>query len=226
MAGQSIVNTVKEFDYHLSITGVILSKFDSDTRGGAALSITKTTGKSIKFIGTGEKINNLELFHPDRIAGRILGKGDVISLVEKAQEAVDTDEILKTQKKILKNKFDLEDFLVQIRQIKRMGPLQNTMDMLPMGKSLKNNDVDEKQFVRTEAIILSMTPKERRNYRIINSSRRRRIAKGSGTKIQDVNRIIKQFENMQKMMKKIKNNPRFLTKMMGGNIPDFTKLKI
>ncbi len=225
MAGQNIVGVVNAFDARLGISGVILTKFDSDARGGAALSITKTTGKSIKFVGTGEKIENLELFHPDRIAGRILGKGDVVSFVEKAQEAFDVDIAVKTQEKLLKNKFDLEDFLNQIRQIRKMGPLQGLMDMLPMGKNVNSDDLDERRILHTEAIILSMTPKERKNYRIINGSRRRRIAQGSGTKIQDVNRLLKQFEDMQKMMKKIRKSPGSLRNLFGGSMPDLKNLK-
>ncbi len=216
MAGQNVVDVVKSFDHRLNINGIILTKFDSDTRGGAALSIKKTTGKSIKFIGTGEKIENFEKFYPERVAGRILGKGDIISFVEKAQAAIDVEEAIKTQKKLLKSKFDLDDFLSQIQQLKKMGPLQSILDMLPIKGQMKDQSVDEKNLLHTEAIILSMTPKERKNFRIINGNRRRRISLGSGTTIQEVNRLLKQFESMQKMMQKVKKNPRFLQNMLGG----------
>ena len=216
MAGQNIVDVVNEFDRRLEISGVILTKFDSDTRGGAALSIKKTTGKSIKFVGVGEKVENFEVFHPDRVAGRILGKGDIVSFVEKAQQSIDMKEAAKAQEKFLKNKFDLEDFLGQIRQIKKMGSLSSIMKMLPIKADMSKQDAEEKNLVQTEAIILSMTPKERRNIRILNGSRRRRVAKGSGCTIQDVNRVLKQFEGMQKMMKKMKKNPKMLQGMFGG----------
>ncbi|GMT48635.1 MAG: signal recognition particle protein [bacterium] len=216
MAGQNIAEVIGEFDKRLDISGIILTKFDSDARGGAALSIKKITGKSIKFIGTGEKVDNFELFHPDRIAGRILGKGDVISFVEKAQASIDTEEAAKIQERLLKNKFDLNDFLSQIRQIKKMGSLQGLLDMLPMKGKMKDTDINERELVYTEAIILSMTPKERGNARILNGSRRRRIALGSGTSLQEVNRLIKKFEEMQKMMKKLRRNPGLLQGMMGG----------
>ncbi len=216
MAGQNIVDVVSEFDNRLDISGIILTKFDSDTRGGAALSIKKTTGKSIKFIGTGEKVDNFELFHPDRIAGRILGKGDVISFVEKAQASIDMEEAAKTQERFLKNKFDLNDFLAQIRQIKKMGSLQGLLDMLPMKSQTGETDANERELVYTEAIILSMTPKERGNARILNGSRRHRIALGSGTSVQQVNKLIKKFDVMQKMMKKLRKNPKSLQGLMGG----------
>ncbi|MDH4127990.1 MAG: signal recognition particle protein [Spirochaetota bacterium] len=224
-AGQNIVDVVKEFDRILNISGVILSKFDSDTRGGAALSIRKTTGKSIKFVGTGEKIDNFERFYPDRVAGRILGRGDIVSFVEKAQAAVDTDEAAKLQEKFLKSKFDLNDFLTQIKQIKKMGSLQSIIDMLPIKKDMKNQSIDDKNLIRTEAIILSMTPKERGNVRILNGSRRRRIANGSGTKIQDVNKLLKQFDEMQKVMKKVRKNPHSLKNLFGG-VKDLSNIKI
>ncbi|HEO64417.1 MAG TPA: signal recognition particle protein [Spirochaetes bacterium] len=216
MAGQNIVDVVSEFDKRLDISGIILTKFDSDTRGGAALSIKRTTGKSIKFIGTGEKVDNFELFHPDRIAGRILGKGDVVSFVEKAQASIDMEEAAKSEERFLKNKFDLNDFLAQIRQIKNMGSLQGLLDMLPMKGPNKAKDVDERELIHTEAIILSMTPKERGNARILNGSRRRRIALGSGTSVQEVNKLIKKFDVMQKMMKKLRKNPKSLQGLMGG----------
>ncbi len=216
MAGQNIAEVISEFDKRLDISGIVLTKFDSDARGGAALSIKKITGKSIKFIGTGEKVDNFELFHPDRIAGRILGKGDVISFVEKAQASIDMDEAAKAQERLLKNKFDLNDFLSQIRQIKKMGSLQGLLDMLPMKGKMKDTDDNERELTYTEAIILSMTPKERGNARILNGSRRRRIALGSGTSVQQVNKLIKKFEEMQKMMKKLRKNPKLLQGMMGG----------
>jgi len=207
MTGQDAVNVASEFHRRLSLTGVILTKMDGDARGGAALSINAVTGAPLKFIGLGEKIDALEPFHPDRIAGRIVGMGDIMTLVEKAQENFDKEEAFKLQQKMSKNKFDLEDFLAQMKMMKKMGPMENMLEMLPgMGKQLKKmkGKVDfEKELKRVEAIIFSMTKIERKKPEILNASRRRRIAKGSGTRVQDVNAFMKQYLEMKKMMKKI-----------------------
>jgi signal recognition particle subunit SRP54 len=206
MTGQDAVNIADSFDKALDIGGVILTKMDGDARGGAALSIKSITGKPIKFIGVGEKLSELEPFHPDRMASRILGMGDVMTMIEKAQAAVDEKEAAELQKKLRKSQFTLEDFRDQMVRIRKMGSLTDLLSMIPgLGKSkqLKNLDVDEKEFVRIEAIINSMTPVERRQHTIINGSRRQRIARGSGTSIQDVNKLLKNYAQMMKMMKKI-----------------------
>lgn len=204
MTGQDAVNTAKAFNDRLSFNGVVLTKMDGDTRGGAALSIRAVVEKPIKFISTGEKLDNLEQFYPDRIASRILGMGDVLTLVEKAQQQFDEVEAKELEDKIRKNEFTLEDFLQQLRQIKKMGSLRDLLGMLPgMDKALRNVQIDDKAFARVEAIILSMTKDERHNPKIINGSRRRRIAVGSGTQVQDINRLLKQFEEMQRMMKQM-----------------------
>jgi signal recognition particle subunit SRP54 len=206
MTGQDAVNIAKSFDEKLDISGVVLTKMDGDARGGAALSIKSITGKPIKFIGVGEKLNELEPFHPDRLASSILGMGDVLTLIEKAQAAVDEKKAAELEKKLKKSQFTLEDFRDQMVQIRKMGSLGDLMKMIPgMGKlkQLKNLDVDEKEFVRIEAIINSMTPMERRQHTVINGSRRKRIAKGSGTRIQDVNRLLKNYTQMLKMLKKM-----------------------
>jgi len=206
MTGQDAVNIAQSFDATLDIGGVVLTKMDGDARGGAALSIKSITGKPIKFIGVGEKLNELEPFHPDRLASSILGMGDVLTLIEKAQDAVDEKKAAELEKKLRKSQFTLEDFRDQMVQIRKMGSLGDIMKMIPgMGKmkQLKNMDVDETEFVRIEAIINSMTPRERHQHTIINGSRRRRIAKGSGTKVQDVNRLLKNYTQMLKMLKKI-----------------------
>jgi len=206
MTGQDAVNIAQSFDETLDIGGVVLSKMDGDARGGAALSIKSITGKPIKFIGVGEKLNELEPFHPDRLASSILGMGDVLTLIEKAQGAVDEKKAAELEKKLRKSQFTLEDFRDQMVQIRKMGSLGDIMKMIPgMGKlkQMKNLDVDETEFVRIEAIINSMTPRERQQHTIINGSRRRRIAKGSGTRVQDVNRLLKNYAQMLKMLKKI-----------------------
>jgi signal recognition particle subunit SRP54 len=206
MTGQDAVNMAKAFDDALGIGGVVLTKMDGDARGGAALSIKSITQKPIKFIGVGEKLNDLEAFHPDRMASRILGMGDVLTMIEKAQEAVDAKEAAILEKKLRKNQFTLEDFRDQLAQVRKMGSLSELMGMIPgMGKmkQMKNFEVDDHELVRIEAIINSMTPKERRQHTIINGSRRRRIAKGSGTKVQDVNQLIKNYTQVMKMMKKM-----------------------
>jgi signal recognition particle subunit SRP54 len=205
MTGQDAVNIAKSFDEKLDIQGVILTKMDGDARGGAALSIVSVTGKPIKLIGVGEKIDFLEPFHPERMASRILGMGDVVSLVEKAQEAVGLEEALNFEDKIKKNRFTFEDLISQIKQIKKMGPLENILGMIPgLGKQLKGVNIDDKAFVKVEAIINSMTMRERRNYVILNGNRKKRIASGSGTTVADVNKLIKQHLAMKKMMKKMK----------------------
>lgn len=202
MTGQDAVNTAREFNERLDIDGVVLTKLDGDTRGGAALSIRTVVTKPIKFVGTGEKMEAVDVFHPERMADRILGMGDIVSLVERAQEQFDEEEAKRLQKKIQKNKFDFNDFLKQIEQIKKMGNLKDLASMIPgVGKAIKDVDIDDNAFKGIEAIIKSMTPKERTNPEILNNSRRQRIAKGSGTNIQEVNKLIKQFDQTRKMMK-------------------------
>ncbi len=204
MTGQDAVNTAKEFNDRLDFDGVVLTKLDGDTRGGAALSIRTVVTKPIKFVGTGEKMEAVDVFHPSRMADRILGMGDIVSLVERAQEQFDEEEARRLQKKIQKNKFDFNDFLGQIEQIKKMGNLKDLAAMIPgVGKAIKDVDIDDNAFKGIEAIIKSMTPKERTNPEILNQSRRMRIAKGSGTNIQEVNRLIKQFDQTRKMMKMV-----------------------
>ncbi|MDZ4757241.1 MAG: signal recognition particle protein [Bacteroidota bacterium] len=202
MTGQDAVNTAKAFNDKLNFDGVVLTKLDGDTRGGAALSIKSIVNKPIKFVGTGEKMEALDVFHPDRMAQRILGMGDIVSLVEKAQSVYDEEETARMNKKIAANKFDFEDFLAQIQQIKKMGNLKDLMAMIPgVGKAIKDLDISDDAFKEIEAIIRSMTPKERSNPDILNGQRRSRIAKGSGTQVQKVNDLLKQFEEMRKMMK-------------------------
>lgn len=202
MTGQDAVNTAKEFNDRLDFTGVVLTKLDGDTRGGAALSIRSVVNKPIKFVGTGEKMEAIDLFHPDRMADRILGMGDIVSLVEKAQEQYDEAEARRLSKKIAKNQFDFNDFLAQISQIKKMGNLKDLASMIPgVGKALKDVEIDDDAFKSVEAIIYSMTPEERSHPEILSGSRRTRIAKGSGTNIQEVNRLLKQFDQTRKMMK-------------------------
>ena len=202
MTGQDAVNTAKEFNQRLDFDGVVLTKLDGDTRGGAALSIRTVVDKPIKFVGTGEKLEALDVFHPARMADRILGMGDIVSLVERAQQQYDEEEARRLQKKIAKNQFDFNDFMAQIAQIKKMGNLKDLASMIPgVGKAIKEVDIDDNAFKGIEAIIQSMTPLERRNPEIINGSRRQRIAKGSGTSLQEVNRLLKQFESTRKMMK-------------------------
>lgn len=202
MTGQDAVNTAQAFHERLELTGVVLTKLDGDTRGGAALSIRAVTGKPIKFVGVGEKVDALEPFYPERIASRILGMGDIITLVEKAQQQIDEKEAARLEEKLKKNQFTFEDFLEQMRLIKKMGSLRDLLGMIPgMDKAMRNVQIDEKAFSRVEAMVLSMTIEERQNPRLLNGSRRKRIADGSGSSVQDVNRLIKQFEDMQKMMK-------------------------
>ncbi|MCU4175362.1 signal recognition particle protein [Carboxylicivirga sp. N1Y90] len=215
MTGQDAVNTAKEFNDRLDFNGVVLTKLDGDTRGGAALSIRSVVNKPIKYVGTGEKMEALDVFHPNRMADRILGMGDIVSLVERAQEQFDEEEARKLQKKIAKNQFNFDDFLKQIQQIKKMGNLKDLAGMIPgMGKMLKNMDFDDDAFKGIEAIIRSMTPVERDQPSVINGSRKKRIAAGSGTSIQEVNRLIKQFDDTRKVMKMMTSGNK-MGKMMG-----------
>jgi signal recognition particle subunit SRP54 len=214
MTGQDAVNTAKAFNDKINFDGVVLTKLDGDTRGGAALTIKSVVDKPIKFVGTGEKMDALDVFYPSRMADRILGMGDVVSLVEKAQEQFDEEQARKLQKKIMKDQFDFNDFLAQLQQIKKMGNMKDLMGMIPgMGKAIKDVDIQDDAFKHIEAIIQSMTPKERSNPGIINQSRKMRLAKGSGTDVQEVNKLIKQFDDMKKMMK-LMSNPRNMASMM------------
>jgi len=217
MTGQDAVRSANDFHARLGLTGVLLTKMDGDARGGAALSIKSVTGQSIKFIGTGEKIDALEQFHPDRMAGRILGMGDVLSLIEKAEQSVDQEEAQELAEKLRKDEFTLEDFRDQLRQIRKMGPLDQLLGMLPnMGplRGVSNLGVDEKELVHIEAIIDSMTPAERSHHHILNGSRRKRIARGSGRPVQEINRLLKQYVDMRKMMKSL--NRGIVPRMMKG----------
>ena len=217
MTGQDAVNTAKEFNERLDFDGVVLTKLDGDTRGGAALSIRTVVDKPIKFVGTGKKMEALDVFHPERMADRILGMGDIVSLVERAQEQYDEKEAQRLQRRIQKNQFDFNDFLAQIQQIKKMGNLKDLASMIPgVGKALKDVDIDDDAFKGIEAIILSMTPKERQRPEILNQSRKMRIAKGSGTSIQEVNRLVKQFDQTRKMMKMMTGSKM---KAMMGKMP-------
>ncbi len=219
MTGQEAVNIAVKFNSDLGFDGVVLTKLDGDARGGAALSIRSVTGKPLKFVGIGEKLDALEPFHPDRMASRILGMGDVMSLIEKAQDSVDREDALKLAKKLKKNSFDLEDFRSQLKQVKKLGGLEQIMGMIPgMGKmKLPDAQVNEKELTKVDAIISSMTPKERTDYQIINGARRARIAKGSGTQVQDVNRLLKQFTEMRKMIKSMSGGKMGnIGKMLGG----------
>lgn len=218
MTGQDAVNTAKAFNERINYDGVVLTKLDGDTRGGAALTIRSVVDKPIKFVGTGEKMEALDIFYPNRMAERILGMGDIVSLVERAQENFDEEQARKLQQKIAKNTFNLMDFYEQIQQIKKMGNIKDLVGMIPgAGKAIKDADIDDDAFKSIEAIILSMTPEEREEPSIINGSRRMRIAKGSGTTMQDVNKLLKQFEDMRKMMKMM-NNPAAMSSMM-RNMP-------
>jgi len=203
MTGQDAVNVAKTFDETIALTGVVLTKLDGDTRGGAALSVRAVTGKPIKFAGTGEKLEDLEVFHPERMASRILGMGDVLSLIEKAEQAFDQKKAVELTQKMRNDGFTLEDFLDQMQQMKSMGSMEDILKMLPGGAQLSNAQIDEKALAHTEAIIRSMTPRERRNPDVLNASRRKRIASGSGTSVQEVNRLINQFNNTKKLMKQL-----------------------
>jgi signal recognition particle subunit SRP54 len=220
MTGQDAVNTAKTFHERLDFDGAVLTKMDGDARGGAAISLRATVGKPIKFIGTGEKPEALEKFHPERIASRILGMGDIVTLVEKAQEHFDEEKAVRLEQKIRKSQFTLEDFLDQLQEVKKMGPLSQVMGMLPgMSRLPQNVSVDDGALVKIEAIIQSMTLEERRKPHSINGSRRKRIAQGSGTTVQDVNRLMKQYEQMQKMMKTIGKGRNFSRTMRGMRMP-------
>ena len=216
MTGQDAVNVAEKFNEALGIDGVVLTKLDGDTRGGSALSVKKVTGKPIKFAATGEKLSDLEVFHPDRMASRILGMGDILSVIEKAEESFDLEQAEEMEKQLRKNEFDLDDYLKQIRQIKKMGSFSSLLKMIPGMNALKDVEIDDNEFVKIEAIICSMTKKEKRNTKLLNASRRQRIAKGSGTTVQDINKFIQSFEMTQKMMKKMKNNKGGMKNLMKG----------
>ena len=216
MTGQDAVNVAEKFNEALGIDGVVLTKLDGDTRGGAALSVKKVTGRPIKFAATGEKLSDIEIFHPDRMAGRILGMGDILSVIEKAEESFDLEQAEKLEKQLRKKEFDLDDYLTQIRQIKKMGSFSSLLKMIPGMNQLKDVEIDDKEFVKIEAIICSMTKAEKRDTRLLNASRRVRIAKGSGTTVQDINKFIKSFEMTQKMMKKMKSDKGGMKKLMKG----------
>ncbi len=216
MTGQDAVNVAKSFNENLGIDGVVLTKLDGDTRGGAALSVKKVTGRPIKFAAIGEKLSDIEVFHPDRMAQRILGMGDVLSIIEKAEESFDLEEAEKIEKQLKKKEFDLDDYLTQLRQIKKMGSFSSLLKLVPGMNQLKDVKIDDKEFVRIEAMICSMTKAERKNPKLLNGSRRVRIAKGSGTSVQEINKFMKSFEMTQKMMKQMQNNKGGMKKMMKG----------
>lgn len=215
MTGQDAVNIADTFNKDLGIDGIVLTKLDGDTRGGAALSVKKITGRPIKFAATGEKLSDIEVFHPERMASRILGMGDVLSIIEKAEETFDLEEAQKLEQKLKKQSFDLDDYLGQLRQMKKMGSFSSILKMIPgLGNKLKDVEVDDKEFLRIEAIICSMTKEERRNPKVLNGSRRLRIAKGSGTSVEQINKFMKSFEMTQKMMKEMTSNKGMMKKMM------------
>ena len=216
MTGQEAVNVADTFNKEVGIDGIVLTKLDGDTRGGAALSVKKVTGKPIKFAATGEKLSDIEVFHPDRMAQRILGMGDILSVIEKAEETFDMEQAEKLEKQMRKREFDLDDYLAQLRQVKKMGSFSSLLKMIPGMNQLKDVKVDDKEFEKIEAMICSMTKQEKRNVKILNGSRRQRIAKGSGTSVQEVNKFIKSFEMTQKMMKQLKNNKGGMKKLMKG----------
>ena len=216
MTGQDAVNVATSFNETVGIDGVVLTKLDGDTRGGAALSVKKVTQRPIKFAATGEKLSDIEIFHPERMASRILGMGDILSVIEKAEESFNEEEALKLEQKLKKQEFDLDDYLMQLRQVKKMGSFSSLLKMIPGMNQLKDVKVDDKEFTKIEAIICSMTQKEKRNTNILNASRRQRIAKGSGTTVQDINKFIKSFELTQKMVKKMKNNKGGFNKVLKG----------
>ena len=214
MTGQDAVNVAESFNENLGIDGIILTKLDGDTRGGAALSVKKVTGRPIKFAATGEKLSDLEEFHPDRMTSRILGMGDMLSVIEKAEEAFDIEEAEKLEKKLKKQEFDLDDYLTQLRQMKKMGSFSSILKMIPGMNKFGDIKVDDKEFVKIEAIICSMTKKEKQNTKLLNASRRIRIAKGSGTTVQDINKFMSSYEMTQKMMKKMKSDKGGMRNMM------------
>lgn len=214
MTGQDAVNIADTFNQELGIDGIVLTKLDGDTRGGAALSVKKITGRPIKYAATGEKLSDIEVFHPERMASRILGMGDVLSIIEKAEETFDIEEAAKLEKKLKKQSFDLEDYLAQLRNMKKMGSFSSILKLLPGANKLKDIDIDDKEFVRVEAIICSMTREERQNPKLLNGSRRLRIAKGAGTTVEQINKFMKSFEMTQKMMKEMTSNKGMMRKMM------------
>jgi len=214
MTGQDAVNVADTFNKEVGIDGIVLTKLDGDTRGGAALSVKKITGRPIKFAATGEKLSDIEVFHPDRMASRILGMGDVLSIIEQAEEAIDIEEAEKLEKKLKKQSFDLDDYLTQLRNMRKMGSFKNILKLLPGASKLQDVDIDEKEFVKIEAIICSMTKEERQNPKVLNGSRRLRIAKGSGTTVEQINKFIKSFEMSQKMVKEMTSNKGMMRKMM------------
>ena len=216
MTGQEAVNVAQTFNEKVGIDGIILTKLDGDTRGGAALSVKKVTGKPIKFAATGEKLSDIEVFHPDRMASRILGMGDILSVIEKAEESFDLEQAEKLEKQLKKKELDLDDYLMQIRQMKKLGSFSSILKMIPGMNKFKDLKVDDKEFGKIEAIICSMTKKEKQNTKLLNASRRQRIAKGSGTTVQDINKFIKSFEMTQKMMKKMKSDKGGMKKLMKG----------
>ena len=216
MTGQDAVNVSEKFNEALGIDGIVLTKLDGDTRGGAALSVKKVTGRPIKFAATGEKLSDIEVFHPDRMAQRILGMGDILSVIEKAEESFDLEQAEKLEKQLEKKELDLDDYLAQIRQVKKMGSFSSLLKLIPGMNQIKDLKVDDKEFGKIEAIICSMTKEEKQDTRLLNASRRQRIAKGSGTTVQDINKFIKSFEMTQKMMKKMKSNKGGLKKLMNG----------
>ena len=222
MIGQDAVNIAQSFNENLGIDGVVLTKLDGDTRGGAALSVKKVTGRPIKFAATGEKLSDIEVFHPDRMASRILGMGDVLSIIEKAEESFDLEQAEKLEKQLRKKEFDLDDYLTQLRQVKKMGSFSSLLKMMPGMANIKDLKVDDKEFTRIEAMICSMTKEEKRNPKLLNASRRIRIAKGSGTTVQQINQFMKSFEMTQKMMKKMQDGKN-LKKMMKGINPEDLK---
>ena len=226
MTGQDAVNVAQSFNDNLGIDGIVLTKLDGDTRGGAALSVKKVTGRPIKFAATGEKLSDIEVFHPDRMTSRILGMGDMLSVIEKAEEAFDLEEAEKLEKQLRKKELDLDDYLAQLRQVKKMGSFSSLLKMIPGMSQIKDLKVDDKEFVKIEAMICSMTTKEKRNTKLLNASRRQRIAKGSGTTVQDVNKFIKSFEMTQKMMKQMQNKGTMKKLMKGMNPDDLKNFKI
>ena len=227
MTGQDAVNIADAFNKDLGIDGIVLTKLDGDTRGGAALSVKKITGRPIKFAATGEKLSDIEVFHPERMASRILGMGDVLSIIEKAEEAFDIEEAEKLEKKLKKQSFDLEDYLTQLRQMKKMGSFSSILKLIPGMNKLKDVEIDDKEFIKIEAIICSMTKEERRNPKVLNGSRRLRIAKGSGTTVEQINKFMKSFEMTQKMMKEMTSNKGMMKRIMKNmnmdDLKDFSK---
>ena len=226
MTGQDAVNVAQSFNDNLGIDGIVLTKLDGDTRGGAALSVKKVTGRPIKFAATGEKLSDIEVFHPDRMTSRILGMGDMLSVIEKAEEAFDLEEAEKLEKQLRKKELDLDDYLAQLRQVKKMGSFSSLLKMIPGMSQIKDLKVDDKEFVKIEAMICSMTTQEKRNTKLLNASRRQRIAKGSGTIVQDINKFIKSFEMTQKMMKQMQNKGTMKKLMKGMNPDDLKNFKI